>query len=186
MLNLTDPAYGRDAFAITLLEESKRFLEKAKGADDGGGKAFLHSALLLGFCSLEAHVNSIAEDLASTMDLTPHEVGLLREREVRLESGVFRVSNTLRMVRLEDRIRFLCARFPRNPVDFSAAWWSKLGQASDLRNALTHPKDDVPLEFEAVASAIEAIVDTLDAVYVGVLGRPFPIFGLRLDSLLDF
>ncbi len=53
---------GIDAFATELFEEAKRFLEKAKEADnEEGKKAFLHAALLVGMSSLEAHINAICE-----------------------------------------------------------------------------------------------------------------------------
>jgi len=183
---MTDPAKDRDAFAISLLEESKRFLEKAKASDSAGREAFLHAAILLAFCSLEAHINSMAEDFACFMTLTPHELGLLREREVKLDNGRFEVTESLRMVRLEDKIRFICDRFAQKKVDFTAPWWSRLGDASKLRNELTHPKEYVPLEINAVSSAIESIIATLDAVYTAVYNRRFPAAGLQLDSELTF
>ena len=52
-----------DQFAQSLLEESKRFPEKAKdGSNREGTNAHLHAALMLVFSSLETHVNSIADD----------------------------------------------------------------------------------------------------------------------------
>jgi hypothetical protein len=187
MRKKTNPLEGTDGFALSLLEESKRFLEKARSApNDVGRNAFLHSSLLLAFCSLEAHVNAMAEDFASEMKLTAHELGVLKEREVRLENGKFQLKNTLKMVRLEDRIKFLCRRFSRKPVDFSAPWWSGLLNAMELRNALTHPKGQVLIDVSAVGCAIEAIIDTLDALYVAILLQPFPMVRLRLDSTVDF
>lgn len=183
---MTVSAQDNDAFALSLLEESKRFLEKTSSADADGKEAFLHAAILLAFCSLEAHINAIADDFASEMELTPHELGLLRELEVRLENGRFEVTNVLRMVRLEDRIKFICVRFARKKVDFTEPWWSRLAEATKLRNALIHPKGHVLLEVKAVSLAIEAIIDTLNAVYSGVFDRPFPAVGLQLDSRLTF
>jgi hypothetical protein len=175
-----------DAFALSLLEESKRFLEKARTSDDTGKRAFLHAALLLAFCSLEAHVNAMSDDFSAEMKLSPHEKGILTEREVHLENGAFRIRSTPKMVRLEDRIKFICKRFARTPIDFTAPWWSKLADATKLRNALTHPKENVPLEVAQVQSAIQAIIETLDALYAGILGNPFPAAGLQLDSELNF
>src|SRR5665213_53023 len=183
---MKDKVNDADAFALSLLEESKRFLEKAKAADPEDIPPFLHAALLLSFCSLEAHVNAIADDFATEIsDLTLHEIGPLREKEVRLEDGRFVLSNTLRMVRLEDKIRFICSRFGRKkPVDFSESWWTKLTDAIRVRNELTHPKGSVALKAESVAAAIEAIIGTLDAMYLGIYGNGFPAAGLRLDTPL--
>lgn len=60
-----------DTFATLLLEESKRFLERYQLSNDCEAKtAFLHSALLLAFCGLEAHVNSVAEEFELRADLS--------------------------------------------------------------------------------------------------------------------
>jgi hypothetical protein len=99
-----------DTFANSLLEEAKRFLEKAGEEDEPAKSAYLHASLLLAFCALEAHVNAITEDFLSREELTPHELGLMREKEVRLVKGMFEVQNSLKMVRLEERIEFLNTR----------------------------------------------------------------------------
>jgi hypothetical protein len=88
-----------DTFANSLLEEAKRFLEKAGEEDEPARSAYLHASLLLAFCALEAHLNAIAEDFLSRQELTPHELGLMCQKEVRLEKGRFEVQNSLKMVR---------------------------------------------------------------------------------------
>ena len=134
-----------DAFASSLLEESKRFLEKAEDDEEPATSAYLHASSLLAFCALEAHVNAIADDFLSRAELSPHELGVRTEREVRLERGAFQVQSSFKMVRLEDRIDFLHARFSGLPIDHSNSWWSQLADATKLRNKLTHPKDQVSI-----------------------------------------
>lgn len=180
-----------DEFALMLLEEAKRFLEKARSVPiaESGQQAFLHSALLLAFCSFEAHVNAMAEEFASeaaTLGLTVHEVGLLREKDVQLDNGRFEVRDQLRMVRLEDKIRFLSRRFARSAMDYSESWWTRVSDAERLRNRLTHPKGMVPLRIEDVENALRGVIGTLDALYHAIYQKPFPTLGLDLDSTLDF
>jgi hypothetical protein len=115
-----------DEFAASLLEEAKRFLEKAQDAEDDAEKsAYLNAALMLGFCSLEAHVNAVSDDFAARPELTPLELSILRERDVRLESGEFVLTGT-KIYRLEDRILYLYRRFSAKTLDRKAAWWSDL------------------------------------------------------------
>jgi hypothetical protein len=57
-----------DEFSRLLLEEAKRFLEKAKGTEDPGQSAYLHAALTLGACALEAHVNAVCDDFLTRDD----------------------------------------------------------------------------------------------------------------------
>jgi hypothetical protein len=148
--------------------------------------AYLHAALLLAFSSLEAHVNAITEDFISRSELTPHEIGIMREKEVRLEKGVFEVSNSLKIVRLEERIEFLHARLSGTRVNRSDVWWSRLSDATKLRNKLTHPKEPLMIDDQSVGAAIQSIIDTCDALYKAIYKRGFPVAGLRLDSQLNF
>lgn len=176
-----------DLFADQLLEESKRFLEKAGESSDSTAKgAYLRAALMLSFCGLEAHVNSIGQEFCIRGDVSAHERGLLLEQDVRLEHGEFQLRPGLRMVRLEDRIEFLHARFSGKPLDRSSAWWAQLGGAIDLRNELTHAKDVPEITEDAVRRAIEAIINLLDVLYQAIYKRRFPPVGRGLQSRLSF
>jgi|SRR6266550_4748647 hypothetical protein len=176
-----------DEFASSLLEEAKRFLEKATGgADASGAAAYLHAALMLGFCALEAHVNGIADDFARVRsDLSLADKGILLEKELRLEHGEFRLSG-LRMYRLEDRILFLHQKFGRAPLDRTAPAWGELLSAMDLRNQLTHPRRVPTITAGQVERALRAIIDVIDALFRGIYNRPLPAAGHGLQSKLVF
>jgi hypothetical protein len=176
-----------DDFAASLLEESKRFLEKAQGAtdDDDALSAFLHAALMLAFCALEAHINATADEFAQRPELSIHERALLLEQEVRFEAGEFEIGG-FRMNRLEDRILFLHLRFGGKPLDRSAVWWGDLSAAITLRNKLTHPKEIPLITTDAVRRAIQAIITGIDVLFRAIYRRPFPVANRGLQSLLSF
>lgn len=175
-----------DEFASSLLEEAKQFLEKSSaGVSADGRDAYLHAAVLLAFCSLEAHVYAISEDFAEEKTFTPHEIGLLQERAVRLEDGEFTVKSTLQIARLEDRIQFLHRKFAGVSVK-SEAWWSDLMAALAIRNQLTHPKVVPNITVDAVERAIHAIIEALNTIYKAVYKRPFPAASRGLHSRLTF
>jgi hypothetical protein len=176
-----------DLFANQLIEEAKRFLEKAKeSANSDAAAGHLHAALMLSFCALEAHINSIAEEFATRADLSAHERGILLERDVRLENGEFQLQPGLKVARLEERIEFLHAKFSGKPLNRASPWWSELIAATDLRNQLTHAKTVPTVTVAAVGNAIRAIVDALDVLYQSIYKRPFPPAGLGLQSRLTF
>jgi hypothetical protein len=176
-----------DLFANQLLEEAKRFLEKAAESPDPVAEAAsLHAALLLAFCALEAHINSICEEFLIRPDLSAHEKGILLERDVRLENGEFQLKPGLRIARLEDRIEFLHAKFSGKPLDRSSAWWGQLSAATILRNQLTHVKTVPAITQDAVKSATQAIIDVLGALYQAIYKRKFPFAGQGLGSRLTF
>jgi hypothetical protein len=176
-----------DEFAESLLEESKRFLEKAIDASgDPARTAYLHAALMLSFCALEAHINAIADELAQRSEFSTHERAFLLEQDVRLgENGEFQAGG-LRMVRLEDRMLFLHLRVGGVPLDRTATWWSNLNVAMGIRNRLTHPKGASVISADNVQRAIEAIIQAIDAIYRAVYARPFPSANMGLDSKLTF
>lgn len=176
-----------DDFASTLLEEAKQFLDKSKEDIEAAGKqAFLHAALMLGFSALEAHVNAVAKDFADQNGFTPHEVGVLLEKAVRLEDGEFKVKKTLQISRVEDRIELLHRKFAGVAVDKSSIWWVHLMAALNLRNELTHPKGTPLIDRDAVTRSLQAIVDTLDVIYKAVYDRRFPAASRGLHSRLSF
>jgi hypothetical protein len=176
-----------DVFANQLLEEAKRFLEKAKESRDSVAEAaYLHAALMLSFCALEAQVNSIGEEFSIRGDLSAHEKGILLERAVSLENGEFQLQAGLKMARLEERIELLHAKFSAKPIDKSETWWSQLGKAINLRNHLTHPKI-IPIVTEsATRDAIQSIIDAIDALYRSIYKKKFPAVGQGLNSRLAF
>jgi hypothetical protein len=176
-----------DLFADQLLEESKRFLEKAREASDTTAEAAnLHAALMLSFCALEARINSIGDEASLRTDLSAHEKGLLLEHDVRLEDGQFTVQDALKVYRLEDRIEFLFAKLSAKPVDKSASWWGNLIAAMRLRNDLTHAKAIPSITQSGVRNAVEAIIETLDALCRAIYGKKLPAADLGLNCRLRF
>jgi hypothetical protein len=154
--------------ASLLLEESKRFLEKASASasDDDARCAYLHAALNLAFCSLEAHINSIAEDQLLRTDISPHERAVLSERKIELVAGQFQIQPGLQMYRLEDRLQLLWTRFSTEPAfDKKTPVWGQLKEGLDLRNGLTHPKIMVTLTIESVRRSLTAVIETIDIAY---------------------
>lgn len=175
-----------DAFAASLLEESKRFYELAIESNGGPGEQpNLHAALMLAFCSLEAHVNAVADEVAIRSGISVHDQALLLERVVELKKGTHSLHpKALKISRLEDRI-FVLHRLGIKPNP-DGAWAAGLASATDLRNKLTHPKVAPAITTGSVRKALEAVIETIDALYVAVYNRRFPAANRRLASRLDF
>lgn len=176
-----------DDFARLLLEEAKRFLEKAKAETTADGRlAYLHAALLQACCALEAHVNAVADDFVTDGHLDKTEQSLLTERELALQQGRFVLTNKLQMRRLEDRLEFLVRKYSGKPVDKDAGWWSDLKAGLHLRNALTHAREDQSVSIADVERCLGAVVDAISALYRAVYRAGYPPAGRKLDSTLDF
>jgi hypothetical protein len=178
---------GIDSFATQLLEEAKAFLAKAKATSDATAKeAYLHAALTLGFCGLEAHINAIAEDFLTLTDLSPHERSILSEQRVELDNGEYRLTEHLQIYRLEDRLLFLCTRFSKKPAfDRKANYWSQFKDAQLLRNALMHPKTAAVVTDTSVERALSAILQVLDMMYRRIYNKKYPAAQRGLHSTID-
>lgn len=175
-----------DKFASDLLEESKRFLEKAaEESEESAKKAYLHAALMLGFCALEAHVNSIAEDMAEVQGITVLELSVLQEKELVLDDGRHRLGK-LKIHRLEDRIRFLFDRFGKTNFSNTNGWWPGLSSSMKLRNAVTHPKEGDKVDVTNVKIALESIIQCISALFESIYQKKFPAGNRELNSKLSF
>jgi hypothetical protein len=176
-----------DAFATLLFEEAKAFLEKYRShREEGTAVAYLHAALLLGYCALEAHINNVAADFADRPELTILEQSILQERDVTLKGGQFELTNMLKMFRLEDRFEFLYRRFQDQPLNKTKSWWGLLKAGLDLRNGITHPRTPRIVTEKEVSDSLNAVLEAIDVLFQAVYGRPYPGKGRRLDSLLEF
>lgn len=179
-----------DELSTQLFEEAKRFLEKAQEVKDETAAriAYAHAALLLGFSSLEAHVNAIAEELTIRPSLSVLDKSILMEREYGLIKGRFQMKSGLKMYRLEDRLHHILSNFSKAslPSPTTADWWPGLKTGITLRNELVHPKNELRIDVTNVAAALEAILGCLSALYLGVYSRPFPPCNRALQSTLTF
>jgi hypothetical protein len=176
-----------DVFALQLLEEAKRFLEKAATAGtDPERDAYVHASLLLAFAAFEAHINSIAEDFMVRSDLPIPDRSVLSEKEFQLDEGKWSLTDRLRMYRLEDRLEHLQRTFSTAPLDKSQPYWSHLKEGIHLRNRLTHAKQLEPISPDQAAKAIAAIIQSLDSLYLAIYKRRLPAAARGLSSTLDF
>ena len=176
-----------DAFASSLFEEAKRFLEKAQNEDSSEGKsAYLHAALLLGISSLEAHINAIADELLMRDNLTVLDRSILSERDITAKHGSFELSNSPRLYRTLERIEFVHNNFGSRKIDYDSTWWGQLNNAIKARNDLVHPKGKVDLNEKIVTQALEGVLGALNSLYKTLYRRKYPASRRGLDSSMSF
>ena len=174
-----------DGFATQLLDEARRFLEKAGENAGQAREAYLHAAICIGFSAFEAHINSIAEETAEWSDVSLLDKSVLLEQELRLRDGEYSLGG-LKMFRLHERVEFVLRRFSQEHINKSEKYWSALMKSIELRNDLTHPKSLHTIEIEDVERALQSIIDTLNVVYQGVYKLPYPAYRRGLQSKMSF
>ena len=176
-----------DNFCSELLEQAKQFLEKARTEKKPyGQKAYRHACLLITICSLEAYINGISEEITLAHGFPLQLKGVLLEKKVRLNKGVFEITNNLMMSRLTEKIEILYKRYCKKNLTDSEIWWSVLQNGIDIRNKLTHPKEKVELTDEFLKKLLESTLECLSTLYKGIYKTSFPKNKLGLYSKHDF
>lgn len=178
-----------DDFAKLLFDEAKAFLEKGREATSLEAQtAYFHASLLLGFCALEAHLNSIADDFLTTRsDLSLLDQSILAEKKLELKNGEYSLTIQFQMFRLEDRIEYLSRRFAGKVIDKTATYWTDFSDATKLRNNLTHPKEPPTIDALSVERALTAILELLNVLYRDIYRvKGYPGYNRGLDTAMTF
>lgn len=170
-------------YAKDLMDSAKGFAERGKSEPDKKmQQAFFRAAFLHGFSFLEAHLNELADHFRGKKTISVHDLGVLLEREVRLEKGTFKITSATKFSRITDRIDVLLANFSSDISASKANWYSDLSEALLSRNKLVHAKEVHELSHEEVMRAIRAIIDCIDALFLAVFKKGFPYKGKSLDG----
>lgn len=177
-----------DDFSANLLEEAKRFLEKAEeGKTQEEITAFLHSSVLIGVSALEAYINGISNELIKYPSTSIIEKSLLIEKEIELKNGEFILTERLKIRRLTDRIQFLYFKYSKNHLTGDTeSWWGPLKRSLKLRNGLVHPKDNISISVEDAKTLIQSVIDCLLRLSRIIYRKEFPFKNLGLQSKLSF
>jgi len=177
-----------DKFSLRLIEESKRFLEKAINEESiEGQSAYLHASLVIGFSALEAFINGIADEILVGTNISVLERSILSERDIKLINGEFQVqANLVKHFRLEERIQFLYKRHKNRHIDKGAEWWTDLKTGLELRNRLVHPREKHTLTPKQVEATLKAIIKTIDVLFKAIYHTGFPSAGRGLSSSMTF
>jgi hypothetical protein len=173
-----------DSFASRLFEEAKAFLEKSRSQQEAQKGPYLRAAILLAFCSLEAHVNAIADDFLTLERISPLERSILSEKRIELNDGRFETTEKLQMYRLEDRLLFICHNYSKAKMNKQSTEWGDFKAALTLRNELSHPRVPPQIDEPSVERALQSILGILNLVYKSVYKKKYPGFARGLDSIL--
>jgi hypothetical protein len=174
-------------YAKELMESAKGFAEKGRAATEPPlQQAYFRAALLHGFSFLEAHLNELADHFRGKKTLSVHDLGILLEREVRLEKGVFKLGSAAKFSRITDRIEVLLVNFSSDIAAVKNGWFSNLAEALLSRNKLVHPKEIHELSHAEVMRAIKSIIDCIDALFYAVFKKGLPYKSKSLESGYSF
>lgn len=174
-------------YSRNLMESAKGFRTHAITLPEGEPKqAFLRASLLHACSFLEAHLNYLAEHFTTESTFSLHERGVLLEREIRFNRGVFQITDALKISRMTDRIDILLNKFTEDAATSKSSWYPNLTSTLKTRNALVHPKDSHILTEDDVELALLCVLDATDTLYNAVFkkGLPYVKKGIEGGSFL--
>jgi hypothetical protein len=176
-----------DEYALDLLNKAKRFYEKGKQeADEIAISSYFQSSIIFSIMSLETIVFSISEELCIRENLSLLEKSLLLEKTIIFDSGIYSLSNKLKMSKLTDKINFLLIRFNSNFDKNKLSWWPHLIEGIRLRNDLIHPKIFPVIASTNVENTIISVLECTDALYRAIYKKRYPHFNKKLTTTYNF
>jgi hypothetical protein len=173
-------------YSQDIMEAAKGFRTQAIVLPEGKLKQAFFRASLLHACSfLESHLNYMAEHFTKSEIFSIHEKGVLLEREVRLENGVFILTNNLKISRITDRIELLMAKCSNVPFKEKPKWYSNLERILKSRNSLVHPKEVHKLSESDLDLALTCVLDATNSLYLMVFKKRLPYANKGIYGGLD-
>lgn len=170
-------------YSKELLQASKLFLIEAKvaGITLQDAQRNFRASITHAFFFLEAEINYIGAHFKDHPDFDLSERSLLSEKEIRIDKGVFYLSNADKFFRLEDKIEFLLARFSGNLTKNKGSWYADLRLSIQLRNSIVHPKDVRLIGEDDCTRCILSVLGCISALYRAVFNKDFPLIKLGLN-----
>lgn len=167
-----------DEFARELFEDAKHslFLAKTQG-DSVIQQRHLRHSLFTAFSFLELQIELISAHFKNSNFFSIHERGIIGQREVKLERGVFRLKDAVRFTRLSDRMLLLQNKFKGNKLA-ERAWWGPLMRATERRNLVAHPRGPLILDLDETEKDILATLQCANDLFEIVFGKGLPYAGL--------
>jgi hypothetical protein len=174
-----------DEFARELFEDAKHSLKQAKAASsDLTKQRHLRHSLLAAFSFLELQIELIAQHFKDSTFLTLHERGIIAQKEVVFDKGVFRIKDVTRFTRLSERMLLLQHKFSGSKLT-EREWWAPLINGTERRNSVAHPRAPIVLNEAQTEHDILAALGCANDLFEIVFGKGLPYASLGSKPKLN-
>jgi len=110
--------------------------------DEETAKRYYRAAVFSGFTAVESFINIVAEAFRIAGTLEQFELAFLNDKKYELKKGVFSISEKAEYHRIDDKLRFLFAKFVKK-FDFeNESDWSRFFEFKNFRDSIMHPRTD--------------------------------------------
>jgi hypothetical protein len=173
-----------DEFARELFEDAKQALRQAGvTATEVLKQRHLRHSLLSAFSFLELQIELISQHFKDSDFFTLHERGIIAQKEVIFDKGLFRMKEVTRYTRLSERMLLFQHKFSGSKLT-ERAWWDPLLKATERRNSVAHPRGPVVLDETDTEKDLSAVLGCANDLYEIVFGKGLPYASLGLKPKL--
>lgn len=167
-----------DEFARELFEDAKQSLRQAKNTStDAAKQRHLRHSLLASFSFLELQIELISQHFKDSDFFSLHERGIIAQKEVVFDKGIFRMKDVTRFTRLSERMLLLQHKFKGDKLA-ERIWWAPLINATERRNSVAHPRGPVTLTDAQTEQDILAVLGCASDLFEIVFGKGLPYASL--------
>lgn len=157
--------------------QSSHFGEARVTSTDVVRQRHLRHALMAAFSFLELQIELVAQHFKESNIFTLHEQGIIAQKEVIFDKGIFRMKEVTRFSRLSERMLLLQHKFAGSKLT-ERTWWEPLLKATDRRNSIAHPRGPVTLNDSDTETDILAVLGCASDLFQIVFGKGLPYASL--------
>lgn len=137
---------------------------------------FYRAAVFYASSALESFVNFIADTFDTGSTLEAHERAFLLDRQFGLRTGRFEILDRSEFHRLDEKLRFLLAKFCPTYDVAKEPSWSRFMKLKDLRDSIVHPKKDdqlSPAQYrQELSRGLGAVLTIMNELCTGIFQKP--------------
>ena len=134
----------------------------------------------MAFSFLELQIELIAQHFKDNNFFTLHERGILIQKDVVFDKGVFHLKDATRYTRLADRMFLLQHKFAGSKLT-ERTWWDPLLNSTERRNSVAHPRGPIKLEVDEIEKGLLAVLGCANDLFEIVFnkGLPYAAHGIK-------
>lgn len=137
----------------------------------------LRHSLISAFSFLELQIELISQHFKDSSFFTLHERGIITQKEVVFDKGVFRMKDIVRYTRLSERMLLLQHKFAGSKLT-QRVWWAPLIDATERRNSVAHPRAPIVLTEAQTEQDILAVLGCANDLFEIVFAKGLPYASL--------
>ena len=159
--------YLEDAYALAT--------NARKSTNERSAKRDYRASVFYAISAIEAFVNYVGDTLSKAEKVEPYEVAFLVDKKFGIQVDKFMMLDQLEYHRLEDKLRYLMAKYVPSFDLGSEPDWQRFIEFKRFRDSLVHPRQEDEVGAEEYHTILEkglaSTIKIMNRVCNGIFGR---------------